>query len=151
MATRLSLTQAQKTRDKIAISQIVQRLNKHALGKVDMTPTQIKAAEILLRKVLPDVQAISYDVSGTITHAAELTDGALLAYLNEQRAIANQANSPALTADIVDAEYTEMHCEPVRAPSRHDDPVPATTTPTTPRKRRERPSTRLTKIDLSGE
>lgn len=31
----------------------------HANGECEMTPTQIKAAEILLRKSIPDLQAVT--------------------------------------------------------------------------------------------
>lgn len=34
------------------------RLENHVLGRVDMTPTQLKAAEILLRKSLPDLSSV---------------------------------------------------------------------------------------------
>lgn len=47
-------------RDKIRASQILQRLDKHAMGEVDMTQTQIRAAEIALKKVVPDLQAITH-------------------------------------------------------------------------------------------
>jgi hypothetical protein len=37
---------------------LVNRLTNHALGKVKMEPSQVRAIEILLRKALPDLQAI---------------------------------------------------------------------------------------------
>lgn len=40
---------------RIKAAHLVSRLHEHALGEVDMSPTQIKAAEILLRKVAPDL------------------------------------------------------------------------------------------------
>jgi hypothetical protein len=45
-------------REKIKVSNIVTRLNKCAQGEVEMTAQQIKAAEILLKKVLPDLKGI---------------------------------------------------------------------------------------------
>lgn len=36
---------------------IVDRLTKAALGQTDISPTELKAAEILLRKTLPDLTA----------------------------------------------------------------------------------------------
>lgn len=61
-----------KTRQKIQASQLVNRLQDHALGKVEMTPTQVAAADKLLRKVLPDLTAT--ELSGTIglTHEEAL-------------------------------------------------------------------------------
>jgi hypothetical protein len=52
-------------RAKIQVGAILTRLNKFTLdkdGKIEMTMAQIKAADILLRKRLPDLKAI--EVSG---------------------------------------------------------------------------------------
>jgi hypothetical protein len=58
LAARKSWQERAETwRDKIAISQIVNRLNKCAEGTEEMTPTQLKAATVLLSKVLPDLSA----------------------------------------------------------------------------------------------
>lgn len=45
-------------REKIRISMLLNRLEKHALGQLEMSATQIKATEVLLRKSLPDLTAI---------------------------------------------------------------------------------------------
>jgi hypothetical protein len=39
---------------------LVNRLENHALGKVDMTATQVQAARVLLNKTLPDLQAVQH-------------------------------------------------------------------------------------------
>ena len=49
---------AAKTREKIKVTQIVNRLNKIALGEVEADAQQMRAAEILLRKALPDLSAV---------------------------------------------------------------------------------------------
>lgn len=46
-----------KSREKIQVSQLVNRLTKHALGEVEMSSTQVRAIEILLKKTLPDLQS----------------------------------------------------------------------------------------------
>ncbi len=46
-------------RDKIKASVILDRLGKHVMGQVEMTSTQVKSAEILLRKVVPDLSAVT--------------------------------------------------------------------------------------------
>lgn len=51
----------ENTRAKIQVSQIVNRLTNHLLGKVELSATQVKAAEILLRKTLPDLAAIEHN------------------------------------------------------------------------------------------
>ena len=52
-----------EVRTKIQASQLLNRLQNHALGKPDEKPvelstTQIKAIEILLRKTLPDLSSV---------------------------------------------------------------------------------------------
>lgn len=46
-------------RRKIQASQLINRLQDHVDGKVDLESTQVKAAEILLRKSIPDLSTIS--------------------------------------------------------------------------------------------
>jgi hypothetical protein len=62
MAARLNPQHDAKTREKIQTSQLINRLQDHANGAVDMTPTQVRAAEVLLKKSLPDLTAVQ--VSG---------------------------------------------------------------------------------------
>ena len=45
---------------------LLRRLTKHALGEIDMTPSQVAAAKILLGKVVPDVRQVEH--SGTVNH-----------------------------------------------------------------------------------
>ena len=45
-------------RAKIQASQLINRLTDHALGQVDLEPTQVRAIEILLKKTLPDLSAV---------------------------------------------------------------------------------------------
>jgi hypothetical protein len=42
-------------KEKIRVGVILDRLSKHVDGQVEMTSTQVKAADILLKKVVPDV------------------------------------------------------------------------------------------------
>lgn len=58
MAARLRARHQDEIRTKIQASQLVNRLTAHALGKTEMTPTQVKAAEILLRKSMPDLSQV---------------------------------------------------------------------------------------------
>lgn len=53
-----------KVRERIKVSMLIRRLTDHILGKQDMSPTQLKAAEILLKKSLPDLQAVQNTHSG---------------------------------------------------------------------------------------
>lgn len=47
-------------RAKIKTSQLVNRLEDHALGELELTATQIKAIEVLIRKTLPDLQSVEH-------------------------------------------------------------------------------------------
>lgn len=72
MAARLNPRHDEKTREKIQASQLINRLNKNALGALgdkEMTSGQIRSAEILLRKVLPDLSAVDWDgkLEGNVT------------------------------------------------------------------------------------
>jgi len=53
-----------ETRLKIQVSQLINRLQDHVLGQVDLTPSQIQAAQILLKKALPDLQAMELQGAG---------------------------------------------------------------------------------------
>jgi hypothetical protein len=46
------------TRERIRTTQLVNRLEKHALGEIAMEPTQVRAIEVLLRKSLPDLSNV---------------------------------------------------------------------------------------------
>ena len=48
---------------KIQASQLINALQNHALGKNTMSATQISAAAILIRKVIPDLAAIQLDAN----------------------------------------------------------------------------------------
>ena len=68
-----------RVRERIRVGVIVNRLQKHALGEVEMTPTQIRAAEVLLKKAIPDLSAVEH--SGEITNRTvkELSESELCA------------------------------------------------------------------------
>jgi hypothetical protein len=60
MAARRNRSHQQVVRDRIQTSQLVVRLQNQALGRLKhpMTRDQLRAAEILLRKSLPDLQQV---------------------------------------------------------------------------------------------
>jgi len=76
MAARKNTRIDQKSRDKIQASQLVNRLNKHALADEEiMSSSQIRAAEILLKKTLPDLTTteLHADVKAEVTHKITIT------------------------------------------------------------------------------
>lgn len=65
-------------RRKIQASQLINVLQDHALtGEGEISPTRMKAIEILLRKSMPDLQAITLEHSGQISIPRELSDDEL--------------------------------------------------------------------------
>jgi len=59
-------------REKIKVGLLVKRLHDNMLGAIEMTQGQIKCAEILLRKTIPDLKAI--EVTGKDGAAIEYKD-----------------------------------------------------------------------------
>lgn len=45
-------------RKKIQASQLINRLTDHALGEIELSNTQVRAIEILLKKTIPDISSI---------------------------------------------------------------------------------------------
>lgn len=65
MAARtLNKYHADHIRQKIQASQLVNRLTDHAMGKIELEPTQVKAIEILLRKSVPDLSSVQHSGEG---------------------------------------------------------------------------------------
>jgi len=65
MAARIrKIRHDDETRLKIQVSQLINRLQDHVFGQVDLTPSQIQAAQILLKKALPDLQAMELQGAG---------------------------------------------------------------------------------------
>ena len=58
MAARLNPAHDERTRAKIQTSQLLNRLVSHVNGEVELSSTQVRAAEILLRKTLPDLASV---------------------------------------------------------------------------------------------
>lgn len=57
----------EKFRASIRVGLIRNRLMNHLLGKLEMTPTQLKAAEILLNKCVPSMASMEH--SGEVQHS----------------------------------------------------------------------------------
>ena len=77
MAARMRKMHQEDVRAKIQTSQLVNRLTDHALGNVDLSPTQVRAIEILIKKTLPDLQAVAHDFADEETARALGGIGAL--------------------------------------------------------------------------
>lgn len=62
MAARIRKHHQDEVRLRIQTSQLINRLTDHALGNTELSATQIRAIEILLKKSIPDLSAI--EISG---------------------------------------------------------------------------------------
>lgn len=64
MAARVrKIRHDENTRAKIQTSQLINRLQDHVFGKVDLSPTQVQAAMGLLKKTLPDLTSAQIDAN----------------------------------------------------------------------------------------
>lgn len=61
MAKRKQLFHTDEVKQKIQTSQLINRLTNNALSDEEiMTPSQVTSANILLKKVLPDLKAVEH-------------------------------------------------------------------------------------------
>ena len=74
MAARLRPHHQDEIRAKIKTSQLINRLEDHALGNVELSPTQVRSIEVLLRKTISDLQSVQ--LTGGLEHDVKVT-GAL--------------------------------------------------------------------------
>lgn len=72
MAIRKKLNHDDRTREKIQTSQLINRLMDNANGQIELTTGQIRSIEILLKKTLPDLQAITLEGNVGLTHEQAL-------------------------------------------------------------------------------
>lgn len=69
MAVRLNPKNAEAVRQRIQVTQLVKRLQGHALGEVEMSNTQIDAAKFLINKRMPNPpEQKDLHLSGEVAH-----------------------------------------------------------------------------------
>lgn len=68
----------EEIRAKIQTSQLLNRLTDHALGKVELSATQVRAIEVLIKKTLPDLSAVDL----LATHQGEVVAKVVFKGLN---------------------------------------------------------------------
>lgn len=61
-ARKRAIRHDENTRMKIQAAQLINRLTDHANGKVELSATQVRAIEVLLRKTLPDLSDVRMEV-----------------------------------------------------------------------------------------
>jgi hypothetical protein len=102
MAARKNLQHPEIVRQRIRTTQLMKRLQAQAFGKLDLTQLQQRAIEILLRKTLPDLTAVTHSGSVEMVKPDELTDN-VLAH------IASTGSAGASEAPPSPKEPSELH------------------------------------------
>lgn len=77
MAARKTVWTPDIVRSRIQVGVLVNRLEKQAAGQLEMTPNQLRATEILLRKTLPDLSQVDHSGSIETSRPEELSDARL--------------------------------------------------------------------------
>lgn len=80
MATRIRQEHQESVIQKIRTSQLVNRLQNHIDGKIELQPTQIKAIEMLLARTMPTLSAVEQT---NIEPDQKLSESDLLAKMGE--------------------------------------------------------------------
>lgn len=67
MATRLNNRHQEMVKAKIQASQLINRVQKHALGELELTPTQLDANKFLLNKIISNAPTEQYtEIAGEL-------------------------------------------------------------------------------------
>ncbi len=74
-ARKLRKFHTDEIRAKIQTSQLINRLTDHAFSKVELSATQVRAIEVLLKKAIPDLSAV--DLTGEVEQTVTVK-GALI-------------------------------------------------------------------------
>lgn len=60
-------------RTKIQTGMIIYRCNEHIKGNIELSATQVKCAQMLLNKVLPDLKAVEHSGEVDVNHVTGIT------------------------------------------------------------------------------
>jgi len=101
MAARKRTWTPDIVRERIRVSMLRHRLENHVLGKCELSPTQVRAAEVLLKKCLPDLTAVA--LSGSVSRAATDIPDAELA------SIATGSSDGVVESTPSSSELTSVH------------------------------------------
>lgn len=79
LTAALNFRQKDSARKAIQVHKIMRSLQRHIDGEYEMSPTQIRAAEILLKKALPDLQSVELSGEVGTSDVRELSRASLVA------------------------------------------------------------------------
>jgi hypothetical protein len=69
-ATKRNAMLIEEARAKIRTTQLINRLQDHGVGKVKMSQSQVRAIEILLKKVIPDLSSVDQTIEGNLGYSS---------------------------------------------------------------------------------
>lgn len=64
-ARKRAIRHDDNTRAKIQAAQLINRLTAHACGELELSSTQVRAIEVLLRKTLPDLSDVRMEMDAS--------------------------------------------------------------------------------------
>jgi len=84
-STKRNAMLIEEARQKIKTTQLINRLQDHGLGTIEMSSTQVKAVEILLRKSVPDLATVTHQGpdEGPVQLSVEMKEARAKAMLAE--------------------------------------------------------------------
>jgi hypothetical protein len=89
------------TKQRMRASRLMYLLYRTAVGEHEMTPAQITAATVYLRKVVPDLKQVDHTGEISHRHVSELSDAELIAIATGRGAgIALEAGGEAIAPEI---------------------------------------------------
>src|SRR5271170_126148 len=102
MAARITQWTPDIVRQRIKTSHLVRVLQDHVFGTCELSATQLRAAECLLRKTLPDQSSVAHTGSIDLVKPEELSD-------NDLAHIATAGSTRAIEAPGSEEEPSELH------------------------------------------
>jgi hypothetical protein len=116
MAARKTRWQSEHTRQKIRAAYLIRRLQLHAAGKINLTLSQVRAIDILLKKIVPDLTQAS--ITGELMHKYVVEVPPLLSKDEWQKKYALPKPAPRQLPVIIEQQPL-LELEPAK-PNGHD-------------------------------
>jgi hypothetical protein len=116
MAAKKNLLHLPRTREKIRASMLVNRSMNHVLGKCDMMPSQVRAARLVPRKILPDLKSIKVEYEGTRSYVDTIREAS---YRRDQHKIAKVQKAEGKRQEQTREARKEV-CEKVKVTAKAD-------------------------------
>ena len=108
---KLTRRQAENHRASIQVGKILERLDRASEGKLELTPVQVKAAQILLDKALPTLQSIDQT---TTVETPEMSPDEIEAVLKDYLADLKKRD-PAAVRKLIEPDLTLVEPNALRA------------------------------------